>query len=285
MTLSYSIVDLDSARHDGPGGAPRRKLVICSSPRTGSYLLCEAMRRLGIGVPHEYFNPPTMRVLARRWGLAYPQRVKPPAWWRIGRARNLSALEAYLAALAAKRTRNGVFAAKLQHWQYERLLDNPAGGRLLDGARFIHLYREDLLGQAISLRLAEGTGKWGVDGVATTSQKGARNPLDIAALDRAIETVRAEEEGWARFFARAGRPDASLSYEAMRADPLGTARRLAGDLVPADAQALPPAAVSGGSAEASELKARMRDAYLAVRPPLAKPRPAGGSSRRGADSA
>ncbi len=267
MMLSYSIVDLDSARHDGAGEAPQHKIVICSPPRTGSYLFCEAMRRLGIGTPHEYFNPPTMRVLARRWGLAYPERVRPARWWRLGRERNLRALDAYLAALAAKRTRNRVFAAKIQYWQYARLLDNPLGARFLEDARLVYLYREDLLDQAISLRLAEGTGKWGVDGVATTAARGARDLLDVAALDRALATIRAEEEGWRRFFADRNTPPAMLSYEAMRVDPLGAAQRMAGDLVSDTASALPPAVSSEGGAEVTELKARMREAYLAVRPP------------------
>ncbi|HWA90604.1 MAG TPA: Stf0 family sulfotransferase [Rhizomicrobium sp.] len=268
MTLSYSIVDLDSARHDAPGGVPLRRVVLCSSPRTGSYLLCEAMRRLGLGVPHEYFNPPTMRVLTRRWALAMPERVKPSAWLRLGHARNLRALEAYLAALMRMRTRNFVFAAKLQYWQYERLLDNPTGAVFLNNARFLYLYREDLLGQAISFRLAEATGKWGVDGVATTTAKRARDLLDIEALDRAVAMIRGEEKGWRRFFARESIRPRILSYESMRDDPLAAARSLAGDLLPADAEpGLPPATTPDvEGAEARDLKRRMREAYLAARP-------------------
>lgn len=266
MTLSYSIVDLDSARHDVAGAVPGHKVVVCSSPRTGSYLLCEAMRRAGIGVPHEYFNPPTMRVLTRRWGLRMPERVKASAWWRFGHAGNLRTVEAYLGALTQRRTRNAIFAAKIQYWQYERLLDNPLGAAFLDGARFIYLTREDLLGQAISFRLAEFTGKWGVDGIATTTARRRRDLLDVAALGRAVAAIRAEDEGWRRFFK--GRPPLSLSYEAMRGDPLAAAKRLAGDLVPADApESLPPAPPSGReSDEARDMKARMREAYLAARP-------------------
>jgi LPS sulfotransferase NodH len=268
MTLTYSIVDLDSVRHDAPGGVARRKVVLCSSPRTGSYLLCEAMRRAGVGVPHEYFNPPTMRVLARRWSLRMPERVKPPAWWRLGRARNLAALEDYLTALTRIRTRNAIFATKLQHWQYERLLDNATGAAFLSGARYLYLYREDLLGQAISFRLAEATGKWGIDGVATTSAKRANDLLDAAALDRAIAMIRAEEKGWKRFFARESIRPRVLSYEALREDPLGAASRLASDLLPV--QALPglrPATTPEVEGEEPrDLKRRMREAYLAARP-------------------
>jgi LPS sulfotransferase NodH len=268
MTLSYSIVDLDSARHDG-ADTPFSRIVICSSPRTGSYLLCEAMRLIGAGVPHEYFNPPTMRVLTARWGLAMPERVRAPAWWRLHRRgadrRNLAALSAYLSAIQNKRSRNAIFAAKIQYWQYERLLDNLPGRAFLFGSRFIHLHREDVLGQAISLRLAETTGRWGVDGVATTRAR--RGTLtDVAALDRAVETIRAEEAGWRGFFARNGVKPASLSYESMRDDPLGAARLLVGNLLGPDAIPGLPSVAQPSADDAADLKKAMREAYLAARP-------------------
>src|SRR5438477_1047551 len=47
-----------------------RKIFICSTPRSGSYMLCRLMINAGIGVPHEYFNPVIMRGIAPRFGLA-----------------------------------------------------------------------------------------------------------------------------------------------------------------------------------------------------------------------
>ena len=37
------------------------KIFICSTPRSGSYMLCRYMINAGLGVPHEYFNPNIMR--------------------------------------------------------------------------------------------------------------------------------------------------------------------------------------------------------------------------------
>ena len=269
-TLTYSIADLDSARHDGDSPPPRHKLIVCSSPRTGSYLLAEALRRLGLGVPHEYFNPPTMRVLCARWAIPVPHRDRKPQWWRSLRRRadrrNLEFLALYLDRLQLRRTRNGVFAAKIQHWQYERLLDNAFGHELFAGARVAYLYREDLLAQAISLRLAEITGQWGTDGVATTRAVRNIDPLDMTELHRAVERLRAEEEGWKRTFARLALAPATLSYESMRDDPLSAARRLALELLPGVAQdALPPVEVSRAESGSSAVRASMRDAYLKVR--------------------
>src|SRR5438067_13592554 len=45
------------------------KVFICSTPRSGSYMLCRYMINAGLGVPHEYFNPVIMRQIAPRLGL------------------------------------------------------------------------------------------------------------------------------------------------------------------------------------------------------------------------
>jgi len=269
VSLSYSIVDLDSARHDGESAVPGHKLILCSSPRTGSYLLAEALRRLGLGVPHEYFNPPTMHVLCERWHIATPQRVRKPHWWRRLRRgsdrRNLERLRAYLDALLRRRTRNGVFAAKIQYWQYERLLDNAPGEALFAGARVVYLYREDLLAQAISLRMAEITGKWGGDGIATTRAVRNRDAMDMSALDAAVEKLKQEEAGWQRVFARLGLAPMSVSYEAMKDDPIAAARDLARQLVPGVAQdALPPVQNAQARQDDRAARAAMRDAYLKI---------------------
>src|SRR5580704_861797 len=55
------------------------KIFICSTPRSGSYMLCRFMINAGLGVPHEYFNPVIMRQIAPRFGLGEEvQRLK----WR-----------------------------------------------------------------------------------------------------------------------------------------------------------------------------------------------------------
>ena len=38
------------------------KILICSTPRSGSYMLCRYMINAGLGVPHEYFNPIIMHI-------------------------------------------------------------------------------------------------------------------------------------------------------------------------------------------------------------------------------
>ena len=79
--MRYSEHQVSSELLDQPAfaGAPR-KLFICSTPRSGSYLLCRYMINAGLGVPHEYFNPIIMRQIAPRFGLG--DDVAPLKWRR-----------------------------------------------------------------------------------------------------------------------------------------------------------------------------------------------------------
>jgi LPS sulfotransferase NodH len=272
MPLHYSIAELDSALYDAPANAPleiRCKVIVCSSPRTGSYLLCEAMRQAGIGVPHEYLNTPTIEVLSKRWGLRAPtRRDRGLAQWFLSARDQDAALAAYLDALQRRRSREGVFAAKIQYWQYLGYLHNDPGRALLDGAHFIYLYRNELLDQAISLRLAKLTGQWGADGTVTTDARRNGDFFDLGAIDRDIENILREEAGWRRFFARCGISPLALAFENLRADPLATARRLARMLRPSKpptegAQA--PSVAAEPDVETRRLKSEVRAAYLARR--------------------
>src|SRR3954454_14110809 len=68
--MRYTEAQMTSELLDQPEftGEPR-KIFICSTPRSGSYMLCRFMINAGLGVPHEYFNPVIMREIAPRLGL------------------------------------------------------------------------------------------------------------------------------------------------------------------------------------------------------------------------
>src|SRR5438067_4435859 len=68
--MRYTQSQLTSEILDQPEfiGEPR-KVFICSTPRSGSYMLCRYLINAGLGVPHEYFNPIIMRQIAPRLGL------------------------------------------------------------------------------------------------------------------------------------------------------------------------------------------------------------------------
>jgi LPS sulfotransferase NodH len=268
MTITYSITDLDGERHDQAreSAEVRHKIIVCSPPRTGSYLLCEAMRRGGAGVPHEYFNPPTVDLLCRRWQLQAPAPRKG-LFSIFGRASSDEATRRYVEALELRRSRNAVFTAKLQYWQYRQYLRNSAGDELMRGAKFVYLYRAALLDQAISLRLARITGKWGVDGRATTRVQQDADYFDIGEIDRAIRNIRGEEAGWRRFFERRRLTPVLLSYEDLVRDPLASARRVTQELLPGVALEAPKQDAvmpdrQGEEGGARTLRKAIRDTYL-----------------------
>ncbi len=154
-------VELNSDRFDHPPNPLAAKVFLCTSQRTGSFFLCRAMMHHGIGVPHGYFNNRHIASIARRVGItALADGLAAGAEASLRRV--------YIEEIVSRRTVNGVFAAKIQWGQYAQLLDNPEGDELLQGGCFIHLYREDLLAQAISTHVAMETGMWGLDGRATS---------------------------------------------------------------------------------------------------------------------
>jgi len=241
--MRYTERQISSELLDQPEfpGLPR-KVFICSTPRSGSYLLCRAMINAGLGVPHEYFNPIVIRQIAPRFGLR--EEIGNLRWWPRGRLDRLSLrrseraaeiefLEKYLRALMSKRCQGGVFAAKMHYRDYLKVLDNPVGRRLLDGGLFIHLYRDDMLKQAVSAHFAQLTGRWGIDDTVTTEP--AINPdfFEVKAIDETLNNLSEQDRGWRVFLARNGVAPMSISYETLCKDPfafvVAIARRLGMD--------------------------------------------------------
>lgn len=245
---------LNSAAYDQPPPAetPSRYFIL-SQRRSGSFMLCRALIRAGLGVPHEYFQPHHLRDLARRWGVRA----------RTGRG---GAPPDFLQALIDRRTANGHFGAKIQYWEYEKALSGAHGASFLSGAKFIYLYRRNLLKQAVSFRHAEITGRWGAnDDVTTAPVRG--DPFDAAAIDRNLHLLIQDEVGWRKFLARQGLDALFVSYEELRADFGATLQRIVQHLgAPAElARKVRPEPPSEAVRESQSMKARMLDAYLAAK--------------------
>jgi LPS sulfotransferase NodH len=240
--MRYTEQQMNSELLDQPefAGEPR-KIYICSTPRSGSYMLCRYMINAGLGVPHEYFNPVIMRQIAPRLGLGnsvegLKWRHRSP-WDHVpfgtparARAAEANFLGKYIDAIVARRCQGGIFAAKIHFDQFLKVLDNPVGRSLLDGGLFIHLYRDDLLAQAVSTHFAKLTGLWSIDDAVTTAPAAQPDFFDVAGLGRTLEELAEEDRGWRVFLARNGVSPMAISYERLREDPFGfvaaIARRL-----------------------------------------------------------
>jgi LPS sulfotransferase NodH len=203
--------EIGSARFDCAPLSPlirRRTFIICSTQRSGSWLLCRQLINAGIGVPHEYFHSDHIDRLCRRWNLDASDR------------------HTYLRVVSSKRTTpNGVWGAKLQWVHYlcnQALIDE----RLLDPSLYIFLHRTDIAAQAVSLHISLVTGIWGFDGVKLTEPAPGIRLGDLGHLALCAQAINKENDLWREFFARRRVSPLAVRYEEFAADQPGAIRRI-----------------------------------------------------------
>ena len=207
-----TLTDLGEPEHDTvPPRAPvppERPYVVCSTPRSGSTLLCRGLAAAGVaGVPLEYFHPIWREQLSARWGAA--------------------SLTEYVQALYAHRTTPaGVFGTKL-HWDQLYTLRaellglpraEPAYGPsadfledVLPGVRYVRIVRLDVDRQAVSLWSALSSGMFSAR-VGEEPRPGEVT-YDFEGIDRCRRIVENGEVHWDRFFAVNGIEPLKVTYE------------------------------------------------------------------------
>lgn len=185
--------------------------VICTSPRSGSTLLAEALDSTGVaGHPDEFFDvhAEVEGQIRRRFGAE-----KDP-------------LEAYLMkVIRFSKTKNNVFAWKA-HWHqfehfWQRLLGVPLAAPGVDrglfmevfpNLRYIWLRRRDRLRQAISYEKAIQTEMWRSYAGRSQTPK-SRPAFDKARVDTRLNEIDRMEAAWDAFFTRHGIEPLVIWYE------------------------------------------------------------------------
>lgn len=121
-------------------------IVIFSTPRSGSTLLCDLLMKNNICLAHEYFQPyQYMPILAKRWQCIWNDELN---------------IAEYVRSLCDKRTlANGWLGINL-HGTHIEIFQRLSDYFPPCNFHYIHLVRKDLLGQAISYVIAQQTGKW-----------------------------------------------------------------------------------------------------------------------------
>ncbi|WP_427920829.1 Stf0 family sulfotransferase [Streptomyces sp. cg40] len=211
---------------------------ICATPRTGSSLLLGLLDSTGVaGHPQAYFRAPDEVAWAERWGVAHtPQHA-------------LDYGDFVRAALAAGRTGNGVFGAKLMWGTHAELTTRLAGLHpdlagdepgLLEREfgtriRFVYLRRDDILAQAVSWLRAEQTGVWfiggkGEIGSGKATPADGQPSFDRDAITRTMRTIEEHNTGWERWFEGCGIEPYRIRYEDLAADPEAVTLRVLGHL-------------------------------------------------------
>ena len=188
-------------------------------------MLCGLMESTRVaGQPESYFREPDEQLWATRWDIVrssdgvfeYSEFVR--------------------AALAAGRTANGVFAARIMWGTLDYLIDRlgpvhpaPAGGdfdlsNLTFGhTGFIYLHRDDVLAQAVSWYRAEQTNVW-----HQTDQEEAKQPeqeprFDFDQIRKFVQTIEEHNSAWREWFASVRIQPHIVRYEDLDADPIGVA--------------------------------------------------------------
>jgi LPS sulfotransferase NodH len=234
---------------------PSRNYLVCATPRSGSTLVCKALRDTGVaGRPEEYFEALRSTGRPRRPEeyfagvddqsildqLGDPQgdggaAPPPPAWSR-------TAYDRYLDwAKEAGTTDNGVFGAKLM-WQYlgdfVGLLRNVPDYRhlplseLLPAAfppelTFVRVVRANKIRQAVSLWKAVQTASWSDASSTTADDPPYRAFLDehkpqlrfhYKAISHLLEQILDAEASWDAFFEHTRIKPVLVLYENFASD-------------------------------------------------------------------
>jgi LPS sulfotransferase NodH len=177
---------------------PHTSYLICSTMRSGSYLLCEALQQTGLaGRPSEYFLEHTMPILSRQW--------------------DISSYSGYLnKVIEVATTPNGVFGMKVHLHQFLPLLDTLQQlpwyrgleakallSTVFPNLAYIWIMRRDKVRQAVSTLKALQTNIWFLtDRPPMPPGEPTNNTpsFDPEAIDFLLRLIEREERAWQDYF-------------------------------------------------------------------------------------
>ena len=187
----------------------RRALILCTTPRTGSKLLCDALWRTRIaGKPDEYFAPELGLELKRAAG-----------------GKGAGGDAAFVREVVKRAmTPNGIISIKV-HWHHmenvRRYLVAPGGpdagtslapfAQLAEVVDYCWLRRRDVVRQAISLFRALSSGRWQSTQSRNASPEGLE--FDYPKIKKLVARIAEWNASWERHFVEVGITPIPLHYE------------------------------------------------------------------------
>ena len=209
-----------------------RSYVICTTPRSGSTLLCRMLAATGIaGDPNSYFHGSSVSEWLSDLDLTFDMNVEP-----------LHVLRSVFDSVRDRGTGDtGIFGLRLQRRSFDffiRQVSVMQPGLSSDFERFhavfgrtlfIHLSRVDKLEQAISFLKATQTGLWHMapDGTELERLSAPQEPVyDAARIAHYLAELRALDEDWCKWFAKENINPLRITYEELSTDPNQTVARV-----------------------------------------------------------
>ena len=227
------------ARHQ----APRLSVIICTLPRSGSWLFCDGLLRSGVaGRPQEYFRSDWLQRFQEVGSLRFPNPLQQRDLWppapRPGVPPGRRDIHRFLREVTATGTTdNGVFSMKCHWFQANELLgrlrrsgrygNHPRLHDIFPGVRYIRLTREDKVRQAISWYRAMHSDVWWVYGRGTQTPPPQYDSQRITQLQSWLEDL---ERRWDAYLGRCPGVPIRIRYEALADDYQGTMQRVLQEL-------------------------------------------------------
>ena len=201
-------------------------LILCATPRVGSTLAGALLASSGVaGIPESWYRAISRAAFAKGWGL------RPGPDGQIDPA-------AYLcAARAAGRTANGVGALRIQAPTLAPLLaelcvlfpdatsDRFLFERAFGPCRYLHIWREDLVAQAVSRLRAEQSGIWHLDDTPP-DQPATAPAYDANRIASYLAEAEAGNAMWRHWFAANRLVPQTLTYEALAQAPVASVQSI-----------------------------------------------------------
>ena len=204
-----------------------RSYVICTSPRSGSTLLCKLLAANNIsGKPESYFHDPSLSSWLRYHGLNNEtfkdERTSLAAVFEAARQKGTAGTGQFGLRLQGRSRGYFLKQLRLLHPQHSNDVARieAAFGRCL----IIHLTRSDKLGQAISFVKAQQTGLWHKNADGSELERlapPARPVFDQGRIEQTKTEFENLEDAWRDWFAREGIAPFTITYDQLSSDPRG----------------------------------------------------------------
>lgn len=202
--------------------------IICTSPRSGSTLLCRLLREDGgAGMPDSHFHAPSLDKWFGYYGLQRDDfGTEEDAISAVFRsACALGKGESNIFGLRLQRHSFDFFAEQLRRLHPGVSNDKSRIEAIFGSTLFVHLTRENKLDQAISYVKAEQSGLWHMasDGTEIERSSGPKELIyDAAAIAAQLELSEQMDSDWQMWFDSENIEPLRITYDELSAAPYAT---------------------------------------------------------------